>query len=211
MIDKRKRQFEESEAGIKRLRETVDQKMAAYEEKLRQAKVDAVEQKNEIIRQGAEEAKAIINAVRAEIPGMMEQFTARMEEEIDEARVLTNQSQKLSVEIAEKVLGRSLSMRTLLLIPFAFPLTAAHASGVANRFSQRASTGSIFSGDRSTSSPLPGSATGPGKKVKEFLPGGARDRHRMTDAVTARETARSSSRSTPQSWTRPRRNRSDRR
>jgi F-type H+-transporting ATPase subunit b len=109
MIDKRKKQFEESEAEIKRLRETVDQKMAAYEEKLRQAKVDAVEQKNEIIRRGTEEAKAVIDAVRAEIPGLMEQFHARMEGEIGKAkRFLTNQSQKLSVEIAEKVLGRSL-------------------------------------------------------------------------------------------------------
>ncbi|MHB8772844.1 MAG: F0F1 ATP synthase subunit B family protein [Syntrophales bacterium] len=109
MIDKRKRQFAESEAEIARLKETVDQKMAAYEEKLRQAKVDAVEQKNEIIRQGSEEAKAMIDAVRAEIPGMMEQFQARMAKEIGAAQnILTNQSQKLSVEIAEKVLGRSL-------------------------------------------------------------------------------------------------------
>jgi F-type H+-transporting ATPase subunit b len=109
MIDKRKKQFEESEAEIKRLKETVDQKMAAYEEKLRQAKVDAVEQKNEIIRQGAEEAKAVVDAVRAEIPGLMEQFQVRMQGEIGEAkRILANQSQRLSVEIAEKVLGRSL-------------------------------------------------------------------------------------------------------
>ncbi len=109
MIDKRKQQFAESEAEIARLRETVDQKMAAYEEQLRQAKVDAGEAKNELIRQGAEEAKAMIDAARAEIPGMMEQFQARMEREIGEAKsVLTNQSQKLSVEIAEKVLGRSL-------------------------------------------------------------------------------------------------------
>ncbi len=109
MIDKRRQQFAESEAEIKRLRETVEQKMAAYEEKLRQAKAIAVEQKNEIIRQGAEEAKEIIDAVRAEIPGLMEQFHVRMEEEIDTAkRTLTGQSQRLSVEIAEKVLGRSL-------------------------------------------------------------------------------------------------------
>lgn len=109
MIDKRKQQFAESEAEIKRLQETVERKMAAYEEKLRQAKVTAIEQKNEIIRQGAEEAKEIIDAVRTEIPDLMEQFQARMEEEIDAAkRTLTGQSQKLSVEIAEKVLGRSL-------------------------------------------------------------------------------------------------------
>ena len=109
MIDKRKQQFAESEAEIKRLQKTVEQKMAAYEEKLRQAKAIAIEQKNEIIRQGAEEAKVIIDVVRGEIPGLMEQFHVRMEEEIDTAkRTLTGQSQRLSVEIAEKVLGRSL-------------------------------------------------------------------------------------------------------
>ena len=109
MIDKRKQQFAESEAEIKRLQKTVEQKMAAYEEKLRQAKATAIEQKNEIIRQGSEESKTIIGAVRAEIPGRMEQFQIRMEREIDEAkRTLTGQSQKLSIEIAEKVLGRSL-------------------------------------------------------------------------------------------------------
>lgn len=109
MIDKRKKQFEDSEAEIRRLQKTVEQKMAAYEEKLRQAKAAAVEQKNEIIRQGAEEAKTVIDAVRAEIPGMMEQFHARMDGEIGAAKkILTDHSQQLSVEIAEKVLGRSL-------------------------------------------------------------------------------------------------------
>jgi F-type H+-transporting ATPase subunit b len=109
IIDRRKRQFEESEAEIRRLQETVEQKMAAYEEKLRQAKAAAVEQKNEAIRQGADEAKTVIDAVRAEIPGMMEEFHARMDGEIGAAkRVLTDQSQQLSVQIAEKVLGRSL-------------------------------------------------------------------------------------------------------
>ncbi len=109
MLDKRKKHLEESENEIRRLRETVEQKMEAYEEKLRQAKTAATGQKNEIISEGAEEAKVIIEAVRSEIPGLMEQFHARMEQEIGEARkVLTDQSQKLSVEIAEKVLGRSL-------------------------------------------------------------------------------------------------------
>ena len=109
MIDKRKKQFEDSEAEIRRLQETVEQKMAAYEEKLRQAKAAAVEQKNEIIRQGAEEAKTVIDAVRTEIPGMMERFHAQMDGEIGAAKkVLTDHSQQLSVEIAEKVLGRSL-------------------------------------------------------------------------------------------------------
>jgi F-type H+-transporting ATPase subunit b len=109
MIDKRKKQFEESEAEIKRLQEAVDQKMATYEEQLLQAKTAAVERKNEIIRQGAEEAKTVIAAVRGEIPALMEQFHAQVVREMVGAKeILAGQSQKLSIEIAEKVLGRSL-------------------------------------------------------------------------------------------------------
>ncbi|MBU2054823.1 MAG: ATP synthase F0 subunit B [Proteobacteria bacterium] len=109
IIDKRAKKLEGSEAEINRLQETVEQKVSAYQEKLRLAKAAAVEHNNEIIRQGAEEAKAVIAAVRAEIPVMMEQFQARMEAEIAEAkRILTGRSRSLSLEIAEKVLGRSL-------------------------------------------------------------------------------------------------------
>jgi len=109
LIDKRNKKIEASEAECNRLQEIVEQKMAAYEEKLRLAKATAVEQKNGIIRQGADEAKASIDSVRTDIPAMMEQFHARMEGEIREAkRILIGQSHKLSVEIAEKVLGRSL-------------------------------------------------------------------------------------------------------
>ena len=109
MLDRRKRQFADSEAEIKRLQEMVDQKMGAYEEKLRQAKAAAVEEKNEIIRRGAEEVKALNDAARSEIPALMEEFQTRLAGEVDTAkRILAGQSRKLSVEIAEKVLGRSL-------------------------------------------------------------------------------------------------------
>ncbi|MEW6334999.1 MAG: ATP synthase F0 subunit B [Thermodesulfobacteriota bacterium] len=109
MIDKRKQKLDDSESEIRRLQETIDRQMAAYQEKLIQAKAAAIEEKNEIIRTGSEEARAITDAVRAEIPGMMEQFQTRMEKEIDAAKkVLAGQSQRLSVEIAEKILGRSL-------------------------------------------------------------------------------------------------------
>ena len=109
LIEKRKKQFEESETEIKRLQTTVEEKMTAYEEKLRQAKTAAIEQKNEIIREGAEEARAVTDAVRAEIPGMMERFQTKMAVEIDAAnKILADHSRQLSVEIAEKILGRSI-------------------------------------------------------------------------------------------------------
>jgi F-type H+-transporting ATPase subunit b len=109
IIDKRKKQIQDTEEEIKRLNQSVEERMAAYEEKLRQAKIDAVEKKQEIIKEGAERAKSIIDAAKGEIPGMMEKFHGEMNREVDEARrTLTNQSKKISVEIAEKLLGRSL-------------------------------------------------------------------------------------------------------
>lgn len=109
MIDKRKQTFADSEAEVRRLGETIEQQSAAYEEQLLRAKAAAVEEKNEILRKGAEEARAITDAVRAEIPGQIEQFQVRMEQEIEAAkRILAGHSQRLSIEIAEKVLGRSL-------------------------------------------------------------------------------------------------------
>ena len=109
IIDKRKKQIQDTEEEIKRLNQSVEERMATYEEKLHQAKIDAVEKKQEIIKEGAERAKSIIDAAKGEIPGMMEKFHGEMNKEVDEARrALTNQSRKISVEIAEKLLGRSL-------------------------------------------------------------------------------------------------------
>jgi F-type H+-transporting ATPase subunit b len=109
IIDKRKKNMQDIEEEIKRLNQSVDERMAAYEEKLRLAKVQALEKKQEIMAEGAEQAKSFIEAAKGDIPGMMEKFHADMSREVDEARrILTNQSRKISIEIAEKLLGRSL-------------------------------------------------------------------------------------------------------
>jgi len=108
IIERRKNQLQASNDEIKSLRETVDQKMAAYEEKLRLAKSQAMEQKNEILKAGAETAKGFIEAAREEIPRIMGEFSEKLGRELDEARrILTGYSQQISIEIAEKVLGRS--------------------------------------------------------------------------------------------------------
>ncbi len=109
IIDKRKKNLKDIEEEIKRLNQSVDERMAAYEEKLRLAKGQALEKKQEIMAEGAEQAKSFIEAAKGDIPGMMEKFHADMNREVDEARrILTNQSRKISIEIAEKLLGRSL-------------------------------------------------------------------------------------------------------
>lgn len=109
IMEKRRQQFDGARDEVRGLHEAVEKKMAEYEEAVRKAKQAAMEQKSEFVKEGAEEARKIVDAVRGVIPKMMEEFQGKMNREIDEARgVLKNQSQRLSLEIAEKVLGRSL-------------------------------------------------------------------------------------------------------
>jgi F-type H+-transporting ATPase subunit b len=109
VIERRKEQMEKSDGEVKRLRLEVEQKLAEYEEKVRLAKLEALEQRNALVKEGADLAKNTIEAVRSEIPMLMEQFSAKMGREVDAARtILRSQSRKISLEIAEKVLGRSI-------------------------------------------------------------------------------------------------------
>lgn len=109
VLDQRKKQIDDSEAEIALLQKSVDQKMSAYEEKLQLAKTEALAIKKNLIKQGDEEAKVLVDAARAEVPGMQEAFRLKTASEIESARnILSDNSRKLSVEIAEKIMGRSL-------------------------------------------------------------------------------------------------------
>lgn len=109
VLDRRKMRLDESEGEIKRLNETVEKKAVEYEEKLRLAKQDALDKKGEILKEAADSAKAIIDERRSKIPAMLAEFQGKVGQEVDAARrILTDQSRKISAEIAEKVLGRSL-------------------------------------------------------------------------------------------------------
>ena len=108
IIERRKKQLTELENEIKLFNESVDKRAAEYEEKLKLAKTNASELKKEIIKEGADQAKNIIDAVRNEIPLMTQEFEQKMDKEIQAARqILDSQSRKLSLEIAQKVMGRS--------------------------------------------------------------------------------------------------------
>ena len=107
IIDRRKKQLEELENEIKLFKDSVDKKAAEYDEKLNKAKTSASDLKKEIISEGSQQAKSIVDAVRNEIPLIVQESQQRMDKEMQAARqILNNQSRKLSLEIAEKVLGR---------------------------------------------------------------------------------------------------------
>ena len=108
IIDRRKKQLEESENEIKLFDESAEKKVAEYEEKLKLAKLKASEAKKEVIQEGANQAKNIIDAVRNEIPVIAREFQQKMDKEVEKGRaILDGHSLQLSVEIAQKILGRA--------------------------------------------------------------------------------------------------------
>jgi F-type H+-transporting ATPase subunit b len=106
-IDRRKKQLEELENEINLFSGSVEKKVAEYEEKLKQAKIKASEMKKEIIQEGVEQAKNVVDAVRNEIPVIAREFQQKMDIEVEKAKtILDGHSQRLSTEIAQKILGR---------------------------------------------------------------------------------------------------------
>lgn len=107
VIERRKKQLEESENEIKLFNESVEKRVAEYEEKLKQAKIKGSELKKEIIQEGVNQAKNIVDVVRNEIPAIAQKFQQEMDREVEKAKlILDSHSKKLSLEIAQKVLGR---------------------------------------------------------------------------------------------------------
>ena len=107
IIDRRKKQLEESENEIKLFNESVEKRVAEYEEKLKQAKIKGSELKKEIIQEGVNQAKNIVDVVRNEIPVMARESQQKMDNEVQKAKlILDSHSKELSLEIAQKVLGR---------------------------------------------------------------------------------------------------------
>lgn len=109
IMDRRKGVLDKAQEEVKTVQETIDRRVAAYEEKIRSAKMEAMGQKGDLAKEGADAAKVITDKAKGEIAGLMADFQAKLQKELASARdLLRNQSRVISLEIAEKVLGRSI-------------------------------------------------------------------------------------------------------
>jgi len=109
IMDRRKGVLDKAQEEVKTVQETIDRRVAAYEEKIRSAKMEAMGQKGDLAKEGSDAAKVITDKAKGEIAGLMGEFQAKLEKELASARdLLRNQSRVISLEIAEKVLGRSI-------------------------------------------------------------------------------------------------------
>ena len=107
IIEKRNKKIEESQEEVSSLDETIERKMAQYEERIRQARAEAALQRDAVKDEGTEQGKEIIGTVRDEISKKLGGFKAQLQKETDEARdSLRAQIRAIAAEISEKVLGR---------------------------------------------------------------------------------------------------------
>lgn len=87
----------------------VQAKMAEYEARLREMKSGAADERGTLVKEAQAEEAAILDTARKEATATLSAIRSRVEKEAADAMViLREQAKLLSVDICEKVLGRSL-------------------------------------------------------------------------------------------------------
>jgi F-type H+-transporting ATPase subunit b len=88
----------------------VREKMADYEQRLREAKTAATDERGTLIREARTEEAAILDAARRDATDTLTEIRDVIQKEAAEAEgLLRDRAEALSRVISEKVLGRSLS------------------------------------------------------------------------------------------------------
>lgn len=89
--------------------QAVQEKIALYEARLREIKAKAGEERAAMIKEAQAEESALIEKSRSEAASSLATIKSRVAKEASDARtLLRDQASALSLEICEKVLGRSL-------------------------------------------------------------------------------------------------------
>lgn len=87
----------------------VQEKMARYEARLRDAKTEAAGRRGETLKQAQAEEAAVLEKARREASESLAAIRGKVAKEATEARaLLKQQAEALSGDICEKILGRSL-------------------------------------------------------------------------------------------------------
>jgi len=87
----------------------VQEKMARYEARLRDAKTEAAGRRAEALKQAQAEEATVLEKARKEAADSLSTIREKVAKEAAEARaLLTRQAEALSGDICEKILGRSL-------------------------------------------------------------------------------------------------------
>ncbi len=107
----REERLKEGEKEIKEFVERAESLRNEYEERIREGRMKAMEERDRLIREGIEEGNEILKRANKEMERMLSEFNERLKIEKERARELLNSElYNLSLRIAEKILGRELGL-----------------------------------------------------------------------------------------------------
>lgn len=109
MIDERRNRVEGNEGEAERLTREANENISEYEIKLSEARMAASKEKEKIRMEGVQLEAEILKTASDETRKMVENLKIRIEEEFKQAsRNMNKEIDSLSVEMAERILGRKL-------------------------------------------------------------------------------------------------------
>lgn len=109
LLGSRQKRIDDANGEVRSLETSIDDKVADYEETLRRARAEAMEERDSIKGVGTDAAKDILGTAREEVSEMIQGFKTRAAAEKEEARLLLHkQTRQIALEISEKVLGRGI-------------------------------------------------------------------------------------------------------
>ena len=109
VIAERKGKIADAKSRAEGVDQDVQAKMADYEARLKEMKSGAADERGALVKEAQAEETTILEAARKEASEALAAIKSRVAQEAADARtVLQEQAKVLSVDICEKVLGRSL-------------------------------------------------------------------------------------------------------
>lgn len=109
VIAERKGKIADAKSRAEGVDQDVQAKMADYEARLKEMKSGAADERGALVKEAQAEETTILEAARKEASEALAAIKSRVAQEAADARaILQEQAKVLSVDICEKVLGRSL-------------------------------------------------------------------------------------------------------
>jgi len=110
ILDERDKKISETQQKTKDFYEETEKMISAYNEKIQQAKIEAMALKNNAKKEAAEKANIIIEESRKEAERHLLEVKNQITKEIEAARKeLEPELDKMAITIAEQVLGRNVA------------------------------------------------------------------------------------------------------
>ncbi len=108
-LNERRQKIDAADQDCRKLETDLAERIAVYESRLNQARIEASNVRHRLVNEAKEAAARVMDEVNRDVLETGSEFERNMRAEVDRCReLLRSQSEWLSVEITETVLGRSI-------------------------------------------------------------------------------------------------------